>query len=308
MRRRGPRNDNYSRLPRPLAEAGKALIVGARRATGRNRPLPDFLIVGAQRAGTTSLYRYLASHPRVVPAVPNKGVHYFDMNAEKSVEWYRAHFPTSARRDRAASGAGAPAITGEASPYYLFHPHAPARAAELVPEARVIAMLRDPVERAYSHYQQELARGFEDAETFEEALDREPERLAGEVARMREDPRYRSFAHQHHSYLARGEYAEQLAAWREHFRPERLLVLGSEQFFARPNECLARVLSFLELSPHAPPAYRAYNARSYAAMRPGTRARLARHYAAHNQRLYAMLGVDYGWTAPAPAAAAERPA
>ena len=117
-------------------------------------------------------------------------------------------------------------MTGEGSPYYLFHPHGPARAAAAVPGARVIVMLRDPVERAYSHYQQEYARGFEDAATFEAALDLEPSRLEGERERMLADPAYDSRAYQHHAYVTRGEYADQLTAWRERFPAERMLVIG----------------------------------------------------------------------------------
>ena len=132
-------------------------------------------MIGTQRGGTTSLYRHLVAHPQVESATPSKGVHYFDKEPDKSLNWYRAHFPLA--RD------GGP-ISGEGSPYYLFHPLVPARVAEALPDVRVIAMLRDPVERAYSAYKQEYARGFEDAETFERALELEPERLDGEEERM----------------------------------------------------------------------------------------------------------------------------
>src|SRR5919204_149042 len=196
-RERGAANDNYSRIPAPLADAVKAVYVGARMLQAGSRPLPDFLVIGAQRCGTTSLYRYLEKHPNVIGASPSKGVHYFDMNAERSLRWYRAHFPTERRRRQAGSGA----VTGEASPYYLFHPRGPDRVRAAVPDARLIAMLRDPVDRAYSQYQQEYARGFEDAETFERALELEPARLAGERERMLADPEYESPALQHHADL-----------------------------------------------------------------------------------------------------------
>jgi Sulfotransferase domain len=179
-RERGAANDNYSRLPAPVITAARETLTGWRMLSAGRRPLPDFLILGAQRSGTTSLYNYLAAHPLVLPAVPSKGVHYFDKHADRSLRWYRAHFPTRAQRRRREHPAGSPTVTGEGSPYYLFHPHGPARAAAAVPDARLIVMLRDPVERAYSHYQQEYARGFEDAGSFEAALDLEPSRLEGE--------------------------------------------------------------------------------------------------------------------------------
>ncbi|HYX84478.1 MAG TPA: sulfotransferase [Gaiellales bacterium] len=294
-RERGAANDNYSRIPAPLADAVKAVYVGARMLQAGSRPLPDFLVIGAQRCGTTSLYRYLEKHPNVIGASPSKGVHYFDMNAERSLRWYRAHFPTERRRRQAGSGA----VTGEASPYYLFHPRGPDRVRAAVPDARLIAMLRDPVDRAYSQYQQEYARGFEDAGTFERALELEPDRLAGERERMLADPEYQSPALQHHAYVARGEYADQLEAWRTRFDPEQMLIVHSEEFFADPAAGYARVLEFLGLPwPDHPPAFKAHNARPVRGMAPETRARLAARFAEPNRRLEEMLGRRMGWTEP----------
>jgi Sulfotransferase domain len=295
-RERGAANDNYSRLPAPVITAGRECLVAWNMLSASRRPLPDFLIVGAQRSGTTSLYRYLLAHPQVLPASPSKGVHYFDKHPGKSLRWYRAHFPTEAARRRREDRFGGPIVTGEGSPYYLFHPHAPARAAAAVSNARIIAMLRDPVERAYSHYQQEYARGFEDADTFERAIDLEPERLAGERERMLADPGYDSHELQHHSYLARGEYVDQVVAWREHFPEEQVLVICAERFFAEPAATYADVLRFLGL-PHPPetPSFKAYNARPSKGMSAETRARLRAHFAEPNRRLEEYLGTTMGW-------------
>jgi len=295
-RERGSANDNYSRLPAPVISAGRDALVGWRMLSASRRPLPDFLIIGAQRSGTTSLYRYLLAHPQVLPASPSKGVHYFDKNADRSLRWYRAHFPTESERTACERRFGAPVVTGEGSPYYLFHPHVPARAAAAVPGARVIAMLRDPVERAYSHYRQEYARGFEDAETFERALELEPSRLEGERERMLADPAYDSRAMQHHAYLARGLYLDQLQAWREHFPAEQVLVICAEQFFAAPQGVYADTLRFLGLpDPASPPEFKAYNARPAAGMAEETRARLQAHFAEPNRRLEEYLGMRMGW-------------
>jgi Sulfotransferase domain len=294
-RERGAKNDNYSRVPEPVADALKAAYVGARMLNARSRPLPDFLIIGAQRCGTTSLYRYLAQHPQVIGAAPSKGVHYFDVNHGRSLRWYRAHFPTRRRRDRAGAGA----VTGEASPYYVFHPHGPDRVRAAVPDARLILMLRDPVVRAFSQYQQEYARGFEDAATFEEALELEPGRLAGERERMLADPGYDSHALQHYAYVARGEYAPQLEAWRERFDATQLHVILAEEFFAEPAAVYGRVLEFLGLGmPASPPQFKAYNARPAGGMADETRRRLAQRFAEPNRRLEELLGRPLGWIAP----------
>ena len=110
-RERGATNDNYSRIPAPISRFGKAALLSPRRLTASRRRLPDFLVIGTQRGGTTSLYRHLVAHPQVESATPSKGVHYFDKEPDKSLNWYRAHFPLA--RD------GGP-ISGEGAPYSSF--------------------------------------------------------------------------------------------------------------------------------------------------------------------------------------------
>jgi hypothetical protein len=265
------------------------------RPTAGLRVLPDYLILGAQRAGTTSLHRYLIQHPAVGCLLHTKGVHYFDTAYDRSLSWYRSHFPTRAYRSWLRRRHGLELRTGEASPYYLFHPAVPHRVARDLPEVRLIVLLRDPVQRAFSHYQHEVARGFEQL-PFEQAIDREPERLVGETERLLADPAYCSFSHQHHSYLARGRYLEQLQAWRSLFPPERLLVLSSEELWTDPTTAFKRVLEFLELPAWSPPSFEVHNAHTYDAMDGRTRARLVEHFAAANRALYDDLGVDYGWS------------
>lgn len=260
--------------------------------TSHFRVLPDFLIIGAQRAGTTSLYRYLAQHPAVGPVVLTKGAHYFDTGYGQGIDWYRTHFPTRWQAAAIERRTGVPMQTGEGSPYYLFHPLVPARVARDLPDIKLIALLRDPVERAYSQFQHETARGFEDL-GFAEAIDRESERLAGEHERLLADPAYRSFEHQHHSYQARGRYADQILAWHAVLPPERLLILHMESFFAAPEEGFARVLRFLGLPAWEPPAFERYNARRYSSMAPEVRRRLEETFDEPNRRLAELTDVRF---------------
>lgn len=280
-----------------LKRAAKWALTSWGLVTSPLRLLPDFIVIGAQRAGTTSLYRYLIQHPSARGALPAKGVHYFDTSFEKNDAWYRAHFPTRLTRRYVALRNGTELVTGEGSPYYIFHPHSPQRIADLLPHVKLIAMLRNPVDRAYSHHQHEVARGFEHL-TFEEALDREQERLAGEVEKMRRDPLYVSFGHQHHSYLARGLYGEQIKLWHSFFPRDQLLILKSESFFADPGRELERVQRFLGLPAWSPRAYERYNALPRDSMRPETRERLAEYFALPNRLLFDYLGLDYGWNTP----------
>ena len=266
------------------------------RPTAGLRLLPDYLIIGAQRAGTTSLHRYLIQHPGVRTTLRTKGVHFFDTGYGRGMSWYASRFPTKLTAWYVARRHGVELRTGEASPYYLFHPLVPDRVAEHLPQVKLIALLRDPVQRAYSHYQHEVARGFERL-PFEQAIDAEPARLAGETERMAAEPLYHSFEHQHHSYLARGRYAEQLDRWRARFDDEQLLVLSSERFFREPEAVFARVLDFLELPAFTPGAYEKHNAHEYRQMGDGVRGRLLEHYREPNRRLYESIGDDFGWGA-----------
>ena len=271
-------------LPRGVRRPLAAVRVQLRRPTASLRTRPDFLVLGAQRGGTTSLYRYLAEHPAVARPL-RKEIQYFTLYHGRGERWYRAHFPVAGRQRR----------TFEATPYYLFHPLAPARAAATVPGAKLIALLRDPVARAFSHWQHNASRGLETI-GFEAALDAEPARLAGESERLTTDPTSRSDAHRLWSYMARGQYAEQLERWLHYYPRDQLLVLRSEDLYERPAETHGRVLAFLGLPTAALDSYPRYTRRaSTAQMSEAARTRLTAHFRPHNERLAALLGDDPGW-------------
>lgn len=245
---------------------------------------PDFLVIGAQRSGSTSLYTYLTSHPNIAPA-RIKEVKYFSAFADRPWGWYRRQFP-----DALPPGT----ITGEATPYYLFHPHAPRRVARRLPNVRLIAVLRDPVARAYSHWAHETARGTEWL-PFADALAAEPERLAGERERMLADERFASVAHQNHSYAGRGRYAEQLADWFAHVDRDRLLVLRAEDLFADPARTVRQATAFLGVPPAPLLDARQHNERAYPPLDPALRRRLAAAFAPANRDLEDLLGRRFDW-------------
>ena len=272
------------RVPEPVRKVARNAVWTFGRLTARRRPLPDFLVIGAQKAGTTALYAYLRWHPGITG--PSwKEVSFFDRHWWRGEAWYRGQFPLRAGER----------LVGEASPSYLFHPLAPERARSLVPEAKLVALLRDPVDRAYSQYQHEVALGRE-ALSFEDALAAEDERLVGEVERLIADPRAFSRAWWDHTYTARGRYAEQLERWLEAFPSEQLLVVRTEDLGERPAETYASILAFLGAEPHQLPDYPRVFDRDYEPMRAETRAALAATFAEPNLRLEALLGRELRWS------------
>jgi hypothetical protein len=266
------------------------------RMTAPTRMLPSFLVCGGQRCGTTSLYRALAAHPVVLKAVLHKGVHYFDTAYQRGMGWYRGHFPTRRTALKVEQRYGVPAQTFESSPYYMYHPHAVARISRDLPEVKLVVLVRDPVERAYSQHAHELARGFESETSFTRALALEPARLRGQEERLITDPTYYSFAHQHHAYRARGEYARYLSAMAGRVGRGRMLVLESERFFAEPEAAYDEVLAFLDLPNLGYPAFERHNARPRTSpMDERTRRELTAHYAAHDEALAEFLGRAPVW-------------
>lgn len=282
------------RAPQPLKRWGRSAtrVVGER--TAGIRMLPSFVMAGAQRCGTTSLFRALIAHPAVLPAVHHKGVNYFDVNHDKGWRWYRGHFPVAASARLRTAAAGEAVQTFDASGYYLYHPHAARRIAEELPQAKVVVMLRDPVERAFSAWKHEKARGFE-TETFERALALEDERVEPDLQRMLADESYQGFSHRHHSYRRRGQYAEQLARLLGHLPREQLHVVDSGDFFERPADELARTLDFLGLSTRMPTSFGRWNARPGAGLEDEVRAGLRQDMQSHDDALTAMLGATPSW-------------
>jgi len=279
--------------PKPLKQAGRRAYMRMGVVTAPLRLRPAFLMIGAQRCGTTSLFRAITAHPQVAHAPFHKGVNYFDLNYYRGPEWYRGHFPVAEIARRRTAGYGDP-VAFEASGYYLYHPFAIERIARDLPNVKLVAMLRDPVERAFSAYKHEYARDFE-WETFEQALRLEDDRLIGEIDRMRADPRYESFPHRHHSYRHRGHYAEQLEKVFQYFPRPQVHIIESEAFFAKPAAEYQRLLEFLDLRPWEPTHFGRHNARSGAPMDAETRRELEQYYQPHDERLASLLGRSLQW-------------
>jgi hypothetical protein len=283
----------------------KTVVRSLGLATSKFRALPDFLIIGAKRGGTTSFYFDLLEHPAILkmfpPPIPGlkkvatKGVHYFDSNYYRGDGWYRSYMPSDATRARVSRRHGVPALVGEASPFYLFHPAAASRAFASVPDVRLIVLLRDPVMRTYSHWKQQRRSGMEPLE-FTAALDAEASRLEGERDNLVDDARFASHAWEQQSYSAQSEYASSLRPWLERFGRHRVFVAASEDYYAHPNRVLGDVYEFLDLPRLSTATGARRNAAAGAELDPAVVKRLRDRFAGPNHDLAAMLGQSFAWT------------
>jgi hypothetical protein len=254
-----------------------------KRRAGDQEPgtgaLPDFVVIGGKKCGTTFLYHLLTQHPLVEPAA-SKELHFFDIVFDEGIEWYRRCFPQPTWED------GRRTITGEGTPY-MAHRLAPERMAQVIPQVRLIALLRNPVDRAYSDYHYVARRGGRETRTFEEAIGLDEEATGAGQERLLDDDS---------EYLSRGVYVDQLLRWSRFFSREQMLVLKSEDFFERPKETLKGVLDFLGVPEWEPEALEVRQKGRYEQkMDPATRRRLEEYFEPHNKRLYDYLGKDFGW-------------
>ena len=277
-------------VPRWLKRRAKRAVRSYRQATWRGRMDPRVIIIGTQKGGTTSLFHYLQQHPQLVGSY-TKEVHYFDGGLDPSVDtfavglpWYRSHFPRSDENEGL--------LAFEASPLYLYNPLCAERIAAALPDTKLIALLRNPTERAISNYFHETLRGRETL-PIEQALDAEESRLA--EAQAAGDYKHHNFVH--HSYQARGRYLEQLERFEALFPAEQRFVAASEELFSDPATVVRRVLEFIGVDadfefPDLRPQHVSGNRTK---VEPGVYERLDAYFAPHNRALYEHLGQDFGW-------------
>jgi hypothetical protein len=253
--------------------------------------LPDFIIIGAQKSGTSSLFSYLSQHPYLIPSY-RKEVHFFDGglrpdvdNFNKGQAWYRSHFPLKENNSNDQKAF-------EASPLYIFNPLVPQRISALIPEVKLIAILRNPVERAISHYFHEKRKNREKLPVLE-ALQVEDERLKPIIDKQD----YKNDIFIHHSYKSRGLYYEQIKRYLNYFPMSNILVLNSEMLFTQPDNALRRVFEFVgvdseftvkDLAPRNVGSNRTE-------VDPDIYEYLEEYFRSHNQKLYKLIGQNCGW-------------
>ena len=241
---------------------------------------PDFIIAGASKCGTSSIYYYLSRHPQVLLS-HTKEIDFFVSNYQRGIDWYLAHFPSITDRPDF--------LTGEATPNYLRFPEVARRIKDTFPQTKIIILLRNPVDRAISWHYHKLNTGLT-SENIATAIATEIERLANvSEAEITNTGFYNP------DNIMSSLYIYKIKPWIELLGREQFLILKSEDFYLNPLQNMTEVFNFLDL-PNCPlNNYPKVNAGSYNRIDPNLRRTLSEYFAPYNQQLEEYLGMKFDW-------------
>lgn len=239
-----------------------------------NTRLPDFLVIGSMRCGTTSLYRYLHAHPGAF--LTPKELEFFTDHFDRGLDWYKAQF----------DGASPDQLLGEATADYFARPSAMNRIAETLPDAKLIVSMRDPVKRAWSHYWLLRERGLE-TRPVHEALSDELEAVArhGDLA-------------EGVIYLLHGMYARHLRHLRERFDNDQIYVSIFERMIAAPQDSYRAVCGFVGLDTDTVPDIVGQPVNAYVQFRSLALRGLAKRVGGFGGRVIGRLNTKRGQPSP----------
>jgi len=265
---------------------------------------PDFIIIGAQKAGTRFLQEHLGKHPHVRMGKPfrkkwgkwrtRNEMQFFNANYDKGLGWYRSNFAILPH-EYFLRRKGKEILFGEKTPEYICDPSVPERVFRAVPDVRLILLLRNPVDRAYSHYLMEVRKKRENR-SFEEVVNSGLDEFYHERRKSDGSQNIKNEKdNTWNSILARGIYVVQIERWMEHFPRKQLKTIKSENMFEDPLPVFEDVLDFLGLPEWRPDSFVNKKERYYEPMDGEVRHRLKQFYKGYNERLYEFLGRNLGW-------------
>ena len=254
--------------------------------------LPDFYIIGVEKAGTSSLFGYLTQHPYAYAPI-SKEINFYSKYYSKGIDWYKICFPFKFEKffKKMINGKF---ITGEASVRYFDYPHSLNRLKKFTPKAKLILMLRNPIDRAFSEFASTSRTGRETL-SFQDAINSEETRTAEEYNKMLKNENYFHETFFRFAYLKRGIYADNLERWFKIFPREQFLIIKSEDFFENPSVVYNRALSFLSLPKWELDEYTIWRRINKSTMDESFRKKLVEYFRPHNERLYKLIGENFHW-------------
>jgi len=262
-----------------------------RNLTSSSRVLPDFIIIGAGRAGTTALYTYLIQHPSIITAStdndePVADLHFFEYMISDKISWYKSHFPRKSKNSF---------VTGEFTSTYMYHKNVPERIFNLIPKIKLIVILRNPIDKAYSTYNQQ-SHFNEVTSSFEETIKAEFARIdlnKNHIEYTNNNPNFDNYVE--YNIIRHGIYFNYLEKWLKIFPKKQIFVVDSNELENFPQQTLNKVFEFLNLSPHEIPNLAKVNVGKYSPMTESTRESLIEFYKPHNAKLNNLLGTNFDW-------------
>ena len=262
--------------------------------TAAQRVLPSFFIIGVQKGGTTSLCQYAGQHPQII-GPQRKDIYFFnnEVHYQKGINYYRAHFPHLAYKKIYEAIYGVKAITFDGTPNYFDAPNAAQRIKNEFPDAKIILLLRNPIERAFSNYRMAVKFGFENL-SFEDALMLEDERLLSQP-NFAPTQLAHNYIYQRLTYKKRGLYIHFIKPWKELFH-KNLLILSTENLLNYPQQNMNLVTDFLQLDRFHNYHFEVFNkSANFNEMPAHVKKMLRNYYQPYNQQLYNYLNTDYAW-------------
>lgn len=259
-------------------------------ATSAFRVLPDFFVIGVVRSGTTSLYHYLGQHDCIRRAAYDE-LGYFDDNYHLGIHWYKSLFPTKFTKNKIKKKFGK-FLTYDVTPFYIYNPLAARRILACFPKAKIIADLRNPIDRAYSNYIIMLQDG-DTTKTFEEIVKSEISQIEKSKLLLNDESYLVDTFYE--KLLTRGFYADQLKIWFDTFQKDHLLMISSEEFAKNTNTVLREIFEFLDVPYVKIKDYTKQNKRHYQPMKSETRNLLIEYFKPHNEKLYKLIGKNFDW-------------
>lgn len=254
--------------------------------TAKYRILPNFIIIGAKRCGTTSLYHHLGEHPCIIRA-KRDNVGFFNNNFELGLNYYKSFFPSIWSKNRIISKEKY-FMTFDVTTGYLLNPIVATNISETIPDVKLILIVRNPVDRAYSEYNL-----ITNQKSFEELIsdeinktDRGNNNTLGNVI---------DFTKNESFLLRKGMYAKQLFPWFKIFPKDQFLILSAEDYAVTPQKVYNDIFKFLGLPQYQITNMQKVNKGSYAQMNTPTRELLVNYFRRYNDDFFKLIGKSFDW-------------
>lgn len=273
-----------------LYAKGSRALFEYRRLQGNERAMPHFIVIGAQKSGTSSMFSYLKQHRQILrPIFKEPG--FFNRQYHRGLGWYGSNFPAQRTVSQLNDRLGRPHLTFEATATYVFDEQVPGRIARDLKTRKFILLLRNPADRVISAYWHARRMGIE-SRTLIEVVESDRRRTEMEIS-GEDNPSLPQTTRP--NFLKRGIYHEAVLRWQSVFSPSDLLVLQSETLFADPAKVMTQVFQFLNLPEPGHIDFEPQNVGGYKERDAEVREVLRDFYRPHNEKLNSLTGTRFGW-------------